>query len=55
MGWACLAVVGLIILGVIILATMGWQGLMVVAVAGVIAWIQWARSKEGQDVNNHHL
>ncbi len=49
MGWACLAVVGLIILGVIILATMGWPGLIVVAVAGVIAWIQWAGSKEGKE------
>ena len=49
MGWACIAVVALIILGVIILATLGWQGLVVVAVGGLIAFILWARSKEGQE------
>lgn len=48
MGWACLLVVLAVIGGVIITSMVGWLGLVVLVVAGIIGLILWLRSKEGQ-------
>jgi hypothetical protein len=48
MGGFCLVVALMVIAGVIILAMVGWQGLVGVIVAGIIVLILWLRSKEGK-------
>lgn len=48
MGWACLLLVLAVIGGVIIVAMVGWQGLVVLIVAGIIGLVLWLRSKEGK-------
>jgi len=48
MGWACLLLVLAVIGGVIIIAMVGWQGLVVLIVAGIIGLVLWLRSKEGK-------